>query len=245
MSERDFNSYEKNYVMLPFEPIMIEYRRKIVIENLLKHKHDHILEIGCGNEPLFKYFPEYSSMTIVEPCYSFYQNAIKKEDSNITVYNGTFDTVADSVKKANYDFIVISCLLHEIENPIRFLNNIYDVCGPETTVHINVPNAESFHRVLALKSNLIENIYHTSETQELMQQFCVYNMEMLKKLVFNCNFKVIDEGSYFLKPFTHFQMQALLDQNIISRAVLDGLFEIIDLLPGWGAEIFVNVRANN
>ena len=105
-----------------------------------------------------------------------------------------------------------------------------------------MPNAGSFHRILAVKSRIINSEFSQSETQVKMQQASVYNLKMLKKLIISSRFNIVDSGSYFLKPFTHLQMQALLDNQIINEQVLDGLFKITEILPGWGAEIFVNAQ---
>lgn len=245
MGCRDLKSYEENYFHLPFEPIMVEYRRRVVIESLLKYKHDHILEVGCGSEPLFKYFSDYKLMTIAEPCSLFYQNANKIKNGNVTIYNDSFENINFITQDKNYDFVIISSLLHEISNSMEFLKKVNKICNSETIVHINVPNADSFHRLLAVKSKIIDNKYELSETQKHLEQASMFSIGMLKKLVLDNNFIVLDEGSYFIKPFTHIQMQSLIDQRIIDRKILDGFFKMTDLLPGWGCEIFVNIRKRN
>lgn len=232
--------YEENYNMLAFEPVMIEYRRKIIIENLLKYKHCRVLEIGCGNEPLFKYFSDYSLMTVIEPCASFYKNACKlKCNDNITVYNDFFENISEDLKQCNYDFIVISCLLHEIQDTDDFLLKLHEICNSETTVHISVPNASSFHRLLALEMGIIENLHESSTMNVLMNQK-VFSLKTLSGMLTKHQFRIIDSGSYFIKPFTHVQMQQLLDNKIISKKLLDGLHGMTKYIPDLGSEIFIN-----
>ena len=45
---RDIKDYTDKYVDEPFESTIVEIRKKTVIEQCKKYKHDHILEIGCG-----------------------------------------------------------------------------------------------------------------------------------------------------------------------------------------------------
>jgi len=52
----------------------------------------------------------------------------------------------------------------------------------------------------------------------------------------------MDSGSYFIKPFTHAQMQQLIEAGILTTALIDGLIRMEQHLPGLGAEIFVNAR---
>lgn len=240
MNYKDFRIYEENYNLLPFEPNLIEYRRKIVLENLLKYKNNKILEIGCGNEPLFKFYSDYSLITVIEPCVTFYQKACRfKENNRITIYNDIFENVYDRLKKDKYDFVIISCLLHEIQDTDDFLTKLYQICNSETIIHISVPNANSFHRLLALEMGIIENVFENSSMNIMMNQR-IFKLETLINLLTYHKFKIIESGSYFIKPFTHEQMQQMLDSKIIDKKVLDGLDGMSKYIPDLGAEIFVN-----
>lgn len=247
MGQRDLKKYTQDYEKLPFEPILVEYRRKVIIENLKQFPTNKVLEIGCGMEPMFKYFQNYDSMTIVEPTESFFKNASEKAnnfpDKDIRVVNNLFEDAVGKIKGTKFDFIIISCLLHELSDPERFLSGLHEISTDNTVIHINVPNSHSFHRILAVDSGIIKDEFSLSKTQEQMQQSATYSLPLLKALLESQGFDVFDSGSYFLKPFTHIQMQQLVDHNIISNQVLDGLAKIVDRLPGWGAEIFVNVKS--
>ncbi len=241
MNQRDYKKYEEDYEVVPFEPILVEYRRKIVIENLLKYSHNNILEIGCGYKPLFKYFSDYSSMTIIEPGKSFYKNACAlKNNSNIKIYNDLFENIADNLKINNFDFIIISALLHEIPDLIEFLKRVHDISNIKTTIHINVPNAKSIHRILAFEMGLIDSIFEFSPTNIKMQQYRVFNMKSLTEVLADQKFKILDTGSYFIKPFTHSQMAQMIKNEIIDQKILDGLFTLTRHYPDSGSEIFVN-----
>ncbi len=50
-------------------------------------------------------------------------------------------------------FIICSGLLHEVEEPDKMIRDIFRLCGRETIVHINVPNANSIHRLVAKNGN--------------------------------------------------------------------------------------------
>ena len=49
-------------------------------------------------------------------------------------------------------------------------------------------------------------------------------------------------GSYFIKPFAHWQMYQMLKIGIINEAVLDGLYAISDKFKEYGSEIYINVK---
>lgn len=122
------------------------------------------------------------------------------------------------------------------------VRDIIKISDENTVIHINVPNAESFHRLLALKMKLITDEHDSSEMNVRLQQNTVFDMKMLKKLVLDCGLDVIDEGGYFIKPFTHGQMFTMLKDKIIDETVLNGLYEITPLMEEYAAEIYVNCK---
>jgi len=67
-------------------------------------------------------------------------------------------------------------------------------------------------------------------------------VESLTSLVESTGYKVLEIGTFFIKPFTHEQMQRILDQKIIDSQVLMGLNAMSDALPAMGAEIYTNLK---
>jgi len=241
---RNIEDYTNKYISedISFETYQVQYRRKKVLEQIALYKHDDILEIGCGREPLFEYLKEYKSMTIVEPSNEFFHIAVEKAKilPNIILVNDFFEQVKLDNNKV--DLILVSSLLHEVPDANYFLNCIKNKCSENTVVHINVPNANSFHRLLAYKSGLIENPNEFSDTQIKFQVNRVFDLATLKGVVEEMGFEVINSGSYFVKPFTHIQMKLLMDNNIINESILNGFYNMIEYLPELGSEIFVDIR---
>lgn len=244
---RDIIQYTQDYIKDNFEGYQVTYRRRKVIEVLKKYKHARILEIGCGMEPLFKYIneDEYDKYVVVEPSKVFYENAVQlaMHRHKVQCINDFFQ-YSEMLRKQNFDYIICAGLLQEIENQDDFLKNILLLCDKKTTVHINVPNANSFHRLLALQMGIIEDVHDLSEKNQMYQQNNVFDMYMLINLVTENGFEVIEQGSLFVKPFTHEQMYRMIKENIIDENVLDGLYGMEKYLKDYGSEIYVNVRVN-
>lgn len=245
---RDIEKYTEDYLEKGFEDWQVRYRRRKVLEILGRFPHCRILEIGCGTEPLFLWMDTnaITSYTVCEPSKKFYENAIDlaKGKNNVNVLNRPF-AASDEFVEMNFDFILCSGLLHEVENPIVLLQEIRKVCCQDTVVHINVPNANSFHRLLAKNMGLIHDVRDFSERNVTFQQHNVFTIDRLRSIVEETDFRVLESGSYFMKPFTHDQMYAMLQQGIINERVLDGLYVMSDsVMNGIGSEIFVNVTVN-
>lgn len=242
---RDINDYSAKYSIPGFEDYQVKYRRKLVLEQIERYKPKSILEIGCGYEPLFKYVHD-TRFTIVEPSEEFYENAkrLAQTAENISCMRGFFEEVVDELDK-QYDMVMCSGLLNEVEDPLRLLHSIVKVCTDRTVVHINVANANSMHRLLALESGMISNTHDMSERNKVFQQHNVYDMESLTKLVEKSGLSIIENGTYFIKPFTHAQMGKMLECGIINEVILDGLYNMGKYMPELGSEMYVNCRKNS
>ncbi|MCB0496602.1 MAG: methyltransferase domain-containing protein [Cyclobacteriaceae bacterium] len=237
-------NYELNYSKLPFEGILRRYRQRNIQESLNRHVHKNILEIGCGEHPIFQDFDAFDKMVVVEPGDIFYERAVSlaSNDERITIYHGLFENILDQFKDGPFDYIIIGGFLHEIDNPDEVLKRIKEVCHTNTIVHSFVPNAKSFHRLLAYEAGLIQSIYEESKLDALFGRRTVYDVVTFSELFELNGFSVIEKGSYFIKPFTHHQMEKLLSGQIIESSVLDGLNKMSAHFPDNGAEIYISAK---
>jgi 2-polyprenyl-3-methyl-5-hydroxy-6-metoxy-1,4-benzoquinol methylase len=241
---RDLDRYQDDYEALPFEAIQLRYRRRKVLEILARLNPSSVLEVGCGLLPLFVDYAAPRAMHVVEPAARFHENAnrMARKHANVSVHLGTLQERAPGLSVERFDCIVISSLLHEVDEPADLLAAARALCSATTMLHINVPNANSFHRLLAVEMGIIANAHELSGTQKQMQQAATYDIQSLSSLLESAGFDIIERGSFFVKPFTHAQMAALHQQGILTESILDGLYAMDKHLPAMGSEIYVNCR---
>lgn len=244
---RNIQDYEVKYQEDPCEKYQVRYRREKILELMRQCKHETVLEIGCGMEPLFAYVNDYKKMVIVEPGDTFIQNAREKAEesgSNVTCIQGFLEEKTSQVKEAcdHYDFIVLSSLLHEVDEPEKLLQAVSCICSEETIVHINVPNADSIHRLLAKEMGLIQDVHEVSDLQKALQNNRVFDLDSLCAMADRCGFEVLQKGSYFPKLLSAGQMGEMLQQGIVGEDIFDGLNKMIKYVPQYGSEIYVQVR---
>lgn len=244
---RDIEAYTHVYEKDDFENrYQVPYRRKKILEIMSRYPHKKILEIGCGMEPIAKYLDNFESCTIVEPSEIFAKNARNVLDSNVEIVQDVFENSVECLRGKGFDFVLVSSLLHELEQPKEFLRDLSCVVSSETIVHVNVPNARSFHRLLALESGLIQDVHEKSDKNKMFQHHTVFDMNLLKEMLQNAIEKtgakidILDTGGIFVKPFTHRQMEMCLDHGILDDRILLGLYYMVKHMPELASEIYVN-----
>lgn len=239
---RDIEKYSKDYISSDFVNEMTKYRKKKILEILNTYNPKNILEIGCGIDSIANYYKNFSKFTIIEPSKDFIKQALKDNNPNIALICDFFENKINEFKKQNFDFIILSSLLHEVKQPEKILNGIKEISKKETIIHINVPNLKSIHLLWAYKSGLLKNLGDLTPRALMLQQNKTFDIEKLITFVETNGFQIVDKGSYFIKFFNHAKMQKCIDLGIIDSRLLDGLYELIEYMPDLGSEIFVNCR---
>jgi len=243
---RDLAGYEEQYLKQPYEKYQVAFRKRKLLELLQKYNHAIMLEVGCGLASLFLDIDTYRQLVVTEPSKIFYDKAVndrkKQTGKDIVLLNAFLEDEKDRLKDYKFDFIIVSCLLHEIPDQSKFLQVIHGISNENTVIHFNVPNAKSFHRLLAVEMRLIKDEFQQSESNLLFQQKVIFDLSLLTETMHKNGFMVIESGSYSFKPFTHAQLQKMIDGGVITEQMLDGFYNMEKYLPGIGSEIFVNVR---
>ena len=237
---RDLDKYQADYALHEFEQHQVRYRKRHTIECLRRYCPHQVLEVGCGLSPLFVDYAEFETMDVVEPSNVFFEFArvAAAGDQRIRLHAGTLEQHAQALSARPYDFILLSGLLHEVEFPDALLACVRELCSQDTVVHVNVPNAKSLHRLLALEMGLIETLDELSATQRRLQQHRTFDLTSLVSLICRAGFAVRQSGSFFVKPFTHSQMAHLQSTGLLTDQMLDGLYGLTAYLPEYGSEIF-------
>lgn len=240
---RDLVDYAVQYRALPFEPLQIAFRRRRVLARVAAHAPRRLLEVGCGESPLFLDLPGVETV-VVEPAPAFAENArrLAAGTPRVTVVEEYAEHVTAESTGGPFDMVVVSCLLHEVPDPHRLLVAARALCAAHGVLHVNVPSARSLHRLLAVAMGLIPDVAAESDTQRTMQQRGVYDAAGLEAEVRRAGFAVTHRGSIFVKPFTHAQMQRLVDEDFLTPRMLDGLDALAEVLPDLGSELWVDAE---
>lgn len=247
--------YAKQYGSGPgwFEQVLVAARREQVLGTLNRSNARSVLEVGCGLEPLFAHDAgaPVARYAIVEPVGDFCAKAraLAEQDARVRagslvveVREGFLEAMPEAEPAGPFDAVVLSSLLHEVPDPRALLRAVRARCSPATVVHVNVPNVRSFHRLLALEMGLLADLFERSEMERKFQRQSRYDRAGLYEILEGEGFSVERFATYFIKPFTHGQMEQLFDRAGFDRAMLAGLSRMAKHLPDMGAEMFAEVR---
>lgn len=235
----------EDYTSGDFEVILTKYRKKKILDILQKYPTQRMLEIGCGMEPFFLSYEDFDYMAVVEPADIMFQSAwryCRTSTKNIDCIHGFVEDKADELREKSFDFILLAGLIHEVEDVDRLMSSVRRICPDNGYVLITTNNPNSFHLTLAYEAGIIPKLGLLTDKAKSFQRHHTFTMEEMKQLAWKHDFSVVEEGSYFIKPFAHSQMKALLDKHIITEAVLDGLDKMIKYMPDLGAEIYCVVK---
>ena len=237
---RDIATYEDTYNDLPFEADQAYLRRVGVLELLEQYQPKSLLEVGCGMHPIFTDYQTFDKLTVVEPGDVFAGEARKLAEQHD---GGEVNVITAFLENAklegeSFDMILLVSLLHEVDDPLAFLQKASELGSKGTKYLINVPNEKSFHRQLAVKLGLIKAESEISDQQKTLQQNRIFNQRNIAEALESVGLKVLESNTVIFKPFTHGQMQKMLDAEIVTREQMHAFCSMMHLVDGdAGSEI--------
>lgn len=245
MNEKRTDQYQRAYMAdYGFEGTMVGYRRRFLLDRLAVLKPRVVVEIGCGAELLYGKWIEHGGSpdcwVIVEPAEEFSRIARDSNLPNLHVIREFFEQAVSEIRNLSPDLVICSSLLHEVPSAPALLASIHEILNDHSLLNLNVPNSESFHRRLAKSMGLIADTKVMSDRNINLLQQRVYDLNNLKTDLEAAGLEITCEGGYFVKPFTHAQMEEI--SPILGIKVLDGLYEMGKVMPELACEIFVEAR---
>lgn len=247
MSQRDMNSYLSEYLELEYESFQERLRRDEVIRILDQKQFSRLLEVGCGRESIFiDSRLKISGGTVLEPINELLELQRSRLPSpDITFVNQTFQefVLGRHWDPESFDVVLVSSLLHELDDSAAFLSLLAERIGKNVTVVIVVPNALSIHRSLALVRGDINSIDETSTTQSRMQQLGgVFTKERLSTSLESSGLEVAEIFTAIPKFFHHSKMALLMSENEKFGSLIEEISVFRDAFEPHGSEIFAIAR---
>lgn len=231
-----------------FEAVCIEGREQCNEAFLLRERPRAVLEVGCGPRLLCARATlsfGFERWTIVEPAkaYSARARVTTACDPRFEVVEAFLEATVEALRAKRlegYDCAVVSGVVNETSDPVGLLSAVAQLLSPGGKAIISVPNALSFHRLLAFESGLIDGPYELSARDLNFGNAKVFDPVTLRELVTEAGFVDLVSGGYLFKPFTNAQMEALSPK--LQTPVWQGMIALGRQFPMHAAEIYVIAR---
>ncbi len=237
---RDIEKYAKDYLDDEFEFVMSKYRKNMLVEMLKKYKPKNIVDIGPAYNYLFNDYKDFDTYIIVEPSKIMCDRIVPQK--GVRIINDFLENVDNSEFK-NIDFVIASGMIHEVENPEKFLEKIHSICTKDTIVHVLAPNSNSFHLIFAKEAGMIKEIGEITDYSQKMQRLRTFNINSLEKLINDCGFETVEKGSFYFKFFNQSKMTKCIKEKMLTDDLLDALVKLGGgAMRDYSAEIWVNGR---
>jgi 2-polyprenyl-3-methyl-5-hydroxy-6-metoxy-1,4-benzoquinol methylase len=164
-----------------------------------------------------------AELTVIEPS-AIYCDTVKKRltEKNNPPSRVINSFLSDVSGEPVYDVAVLASLLHHIENPVYFLEDLKRFLHKKSQVIATVPNMSSLHRRIGVKADLLADVYDSTERNDTFNQYGRFDIERLKALFHSSGYEIIESYGYMLKPFNSNQMMSLN----LEVSVIDALFEL-------------------
>lgn len=196
----DYEINYRNALNLSLEEKYSDSRQRAAAECIQTYRPNSVLEIGCATNPLSNYAGQLGStvknLVTLEPNKSFFDKIqnIGGDRVGFQAHNFSLEQyVGKSSETRNmHDFVVINCLLQEIEEPQYFLSLVKKICTENALVWVSVPNSESVHKLVA-KNNV-------EFQQASFGRKWDFNRESLGNLIEKSEGKLLLTQSRILKP---------------------------------------------
>jgi SAM-dependent methyltransferase len=235
---RDLEEYLESYLELPFERVTEQFRKREVIRTLENLDTKYLVEIGCGLDSIFNHLKIHVSGVIIEPIRELLDEQ-KNINSNIIKICSRLESLESKLNE-EADTVLISSLLHEIDEPEELLNSAIALLKTRGKIVCVVPNGYSLHRLVGWKKGIIESPDSRTATQDLMQQKQKpFTPDSLNHLFQHVHLEVSECRTFMPKLLSHDQMQNLLDNKIIDYKFIEQLNDLSDLLEPVGSEILI------
>lgn len=198
----------------------------------------NLLELGSFKGDFTRrLLPLFADVTCVEASDAAVAEARKKLGGQVKFVNATFEKAS---LPGRYDNVVLTHVLEHLDDPVRVLKRINEEwLAAGGRLFLVCPNANAASRQIAVKMGLIPHNTAVTPAEAEHGHRRTYTLETLEQDAVAAGLKVVHRSGIFFKALANFQWDRLLQTDIISKAYLDGCYELGRQYPDLCASIFL------
>jgi 2-polyprenyl-3-methyl-5-hydroxy-6-metoxy-1,4-benzoquinol methylase len=218
-----------------------EFVRKYFLQRIeelgLLDVNGKCLEVGSHDGSMTSQLLEYyNALEIIEPVEEFQEHLKGKFRDRVQVHHGL---VSDFEFLRKFQSIFLVHVLEHMDNPVSELKQLGSWLRPGGNLFILVPNATALSRQIAVKMGFMQQVEDVLRGEELQGHLRTYQIDTLLRHVEEAGLIATHSGGILRKPLANFQMDAALENGIISEGYLNALNELSKTYPQDSSSIFV------
>ncbi len=132
-----------------------------------------------------------------------------------------------------FDTVLATHVLEHLEDPVRVLERVKEWVSQDGVFLVLVPNALSFHRLVAVKMGLLTTPDELNNLDFRLGHRRVYTLDLLFKHLNSAGWTVHATGGMFFKPLTNQQIESWFTEQM-----MDGFYELGKDFPEYAAEVY-------
>ena len=232
-NEELHNTKDHNYVYGFDFDVMHPYILKTFIPFFSKQ---NVLELGSYKgdftQHLSKHFSQITCIEASSEAAEFAKNKL----SNANIICDTFENCNLNKK---FDNIIITHVLEHIDDRVELLKKINRMwLSKNGKLFIVCPNANAISRQIAVKMGIMSEVTCITESEYKHGHRITYSFESLEKDILQSGLKIFFKTGIFLKSLANFQMDKVINQNIVTKEYLDGCYNLGFKYPDLCSSIF-------
>lgn len=139
-----------------------------------------------------------------------------------------------------YDNIVMTHVLEHLDDPVAVLRRVNDEwLSDGGRFFLVCPNANAPSRQIAVKMGLITHNAAVTPAEAEHGHRCTYSLDTLERDAVAAGLKVVHRSGIFFKALANFQWDRLMQTDIISKAYLEGCYQLGQQYPDLCSSIFL------
>lgn len=199
-------------------------------------KHSSVIEFGLGDGVFTAMLCEhFERVTAVDAA----QTTVDILAGRLTYENVIFaqSYIEEFESSDKYDVIVMSHILEHLKDPVLALKKVKGLMHKDTILYISVPNANSLHRLVAVKMGLLDSPDTLNERDIELGHQIVFYPSNFKEAVLGAGLKVDKFGGVMIKPLANSQIS-----NDWNKQMIEGFIALGDDLPELCGDIFIMAK---
>ncbi len=185
---------------------------------------DRVLELGCATGAMTAVLVDAGARVTALDRARTYLDRV--EARGLTGVDLIEADIEQGLPDGQFDHVVAANVIHELDDPHRFLERCRNALAPDGHLHLTHQNPLSLHRLVALEMGLISDLSTVSERGRNYSTKRLYLADELACMGAMAGLEVLHREGVLFKPLPNSLMETLPEE------VIEGFVRVAHHLPG-------------